>query len=269
MSDPADSQPVLFRALLPSARAPVRTRDILDALAFEDRASSQTRPYLVLNMVSSTDGRATIGGRSGPLGNRADNELFHGLRSTVDAVMVGAQTLRVERYDRIVKDPRRRKHRREQGLDEEPYACVVSASLQFDPAIALLHEQGARVVILTPSEGEVSHATIPIKYIRANRDGALDLAAAIGQLRERCSVRTLLCEGGPHLNSQLLRAGLVDELFLCLAPKLAGQGTAPDTLSIVAGMELKPPIELELIALFESESHLFLRYRVHNQTQSS
>src|ERR1700761_2498477 len=52
------------------------------------------RPYVLLNMVATADGRATLAGRSGPLSARADRELFHGLRAAVDGVLVGAGTVR-------------------------------------------------------------------------------------------------------------------------------------------------------------------------------
>ena len=58
-------------------------------------------------MASTVDGRASIGGRSGAIGNRADRELFHALRASVDAVMAGAGTVRVERYGRIIPDASR------------------------------------------------------------------------------------------------------------------------------------------------------------------
>jgi riboflavin biosynthesis pyrimidine reductase len=69
----------------------------------------------------------------------------------------------------------------------------------------------------------------------------------------------VLCEGGPRLNASLLQAGLVDELFLSISPSIAG-GT--DELRIVHGVELSPPVAFELVSVLESESHLFLRYRV-------
>ena len=94
------------------------------------------------------------------------------------------------------------------------------------------------------------------------RDGQLDLEAACGELYERFGVRTLLCEGGPHLNMQLLQAGLVDELLLCLGAKLAGGQQGEQR--ILVGPELEPPRELELLDALESESHLFLRYRVRS-----
>ena len=77
----------------------------------------------------TADGRATIGGRSGPIGNRADHELFHALRTAVDAVLVGAGTVRAEHYGRLVREDSARALRRARGLAEEPLACIISASL--------------------------------------------------------------------------------------------------------------------------------------------
>ena len=95
----------------------------------------------------------------------------------------------------------------------------------------------------------------------------LDLPAALAELHERFSMGLLLCEGGPHLNAELLAAGLVDEMFLSLAPKLAGGDPASGAgLRILSGAELDPPVELELLGLLESDSHLFLRYGVRSLT---
>ena len=84
---------------------------------------------------------------------------------------------------------------------------------------------------------------------------------ALRALRTEHHVRSILCEGGPTLNAELLRAGLVDELFLSVAPKLTG-GTDP--LTIVAGAALPEPAELDLVWLLEHEGELFLRLRVNH-----
>src|SRR5205823_8209545 len=73
------------------------------------------RPYLVLNMVSTLDGRITIDGRSGPIGGEPDREIFLGLRPQADAVMVGAGTIRTERYGRIIRQPELRERRIAEG----------------------------------------------------------------------------------------------------------------------------------------------------------
>jgi riboflavin biosynthesis pyrimidine reductase len=260
---PVEEKPLLLRRLLPPGD-PATVEEIVEGLGLRDRAAARAqRPYVLLNMVSTADGRATIGGRSGPIGDRADRELFHGLRSAVDAVMVGAGTLRMERYGRIIPQEPRRRLRRERGLSEEPLASIVSGRLTLAPDIPLLAHPAARVAIVTSSAASVPASGAQIDYVRAQRDGQLDLPAALAELRERFAVHTLLCEGGPHLASQLLAAGLVDELFLSLAPKLAGGDPASgEALRILAGQQFEPPLELELLGASESDSQLFLRYGV-------
>jgi riboflavin-specific deaminase-like protein len=257
-------QAPLLRRLLPQG-AGATAVDIVDGMGLREQlAGGGRRPYVVLNMASTADGRATIGGRSGAIGGRADRELFHALRGVADAVLAGAGTVRVEGYGRIVADERRRRQRRERGLSPEPLACVVSASLSLPSDLPLLGEAAARVVIVTASAASLPPVAAHVEYVRVGHAGELDLSAALGELRARFSVHTLLCEGGPHLSLQLLAAGLVDELFLTLAPKLAGgDGEAAGApLRILAGAELPRPLALELIGVLESESELLLRYRL-------
>jgi riboflavin biosynthesis pyrimidine reductase len=257
------TKPLTLNRLFPPG-APVSTEEIVASIGLEDHAlkrSADPRPHLLLNMVSTADGRASIHGRSGPIGNRADSELFHALRGAVDGVMIGAQTLRTERYNRIVNDPAQRKLRLEHGLSEEPFACVLSGSLALPNDLPLLADPAARVVILTPSQTSLQDCAAEVHYIRSKPGMALDLSEAMAELRERFEIATLLCEGGPHLNGQLFAAGLVDELMLTFAPKLAGESPDEEILRIIAGVGLEPALELELRAVLESESYLFLRYR--------
>ena len=260
-AEPREPPPVSLRRLLPGGTL-VSADDALAGLRLEQRApGGDKRPFVLLNMISTADGRATIEGRSGPIGNRADRELFHGLRRSFDAVMAGAGTMRVESYGRMIRSEASRRWRSERGLAPEPLAVIVSARLALPPDLPLLACADARVVILTPSDATLPDHAATVEYVRASRDGHLDLARALEALRERFGVRTLLCEGGPHLNSHLLLAGVVDELFLSLAPKLAGEETEV-ALRIVAGAHFAEPLELELLEALESESQLFLRYRV-------
>jgi riboflavin biosynthesis pyrimidine reductase len=258
------TKPLTFQRLLPPG-TPATVQEVVTSLELGDRSmrkSTGSCPYLLLNMVSTTDGRASIHGRSGPIGNRADTELFHALRTAIDGVMIGAQTLRTERYNRIVDDPVQRKLRLEHGLAEEPFACVLSQSLDLPGDLPLLADPSARVVILTPSQMSLSDCAAEVHYIRSEPGTTLDLSAAMVELRRRFEIGTLLCEGGPHLNGQLFAAGLVDELLLTFAPMLAGESPNEQIVRITAGVDLEPPIELELRTVFESESHLFLRYSI-------
>lgn len=211
------------------------------------------RPYLALNMVTTADGRATIAGRSGPIGNAADQDLFHALRTRVDAVMVGAGTLRAENYGRLVRKPERREARERVGLAPDPVAVIVSGRLDLPADLPMLHEPEQKIIVATFSDRELK-GEAQIEYIR-HEDGAVDMTRLLGDLRGR-DIRCVLCEGGPTLNAELLRAGGVDELFHCLAPKLAGE---PDAPTLVSGV-LHQPVEMDLVWLMENESHLFMRY---------
>jgi riboflavin biosynthesis pyrimidine reductase len=156
------------------------------------------RPFVAMNFVATLDGRATIDGRSGPIGSDTDTAMMSGLRERFDAVMVGAGTKRVERYA---------------NLDR-------------------------RLVVVRSGEGEWA-----------------DLGALLGSLHEE-GVRAVMCEGGPTLHGSLQAEGLVDELFLTIAPKLSG-GQGP---RILEG-PLPEVVEMELAWLLEEDGELFARYR--------
>jgi riboflavin biosynthesis pyrimidine reductase len=227
---------VAFRRLLPppAGERTLTAAEVVAELDLRARAHDG-RPYVGLNMIATLDGRATIAGRTGPIANRADYELFHALRAGADAVLVGAQTIRVEGYGPM-----------------EQLAVVVSASLDLPPERGVLSYPGNRVVVVTANPGRLPDCAADIAYVRTG-----DMALALATLHADHGVRAVICEGGPRLNATLVPQGLVDELFLAIAPKLAG---GPDPLTIFAGPPLDPPPDAELRSLLESDGYLFARY---------
>lgn len=216
------------------------------------------RPYVVLNMVATADGRATIGGRAGPIGNEADRLLFHHLRTQADAVMAGARTVGVERYGRLVRDPALRDKRRAEGLAGDPLAVVVSGRLDLPTDVPLLQDEDSSVVVVTGSRESLDGCRASVGYLRGN-GATVDLGDALRRLRREHGVRSVLCEGGPSLNAALLHEGLVDELFLSVAAKLEG---GPDPLPIVHGSALAGVVDMDLVWVLRAGSDLFLRYRL-------
>src|SRR6185436_20182008 len=87
----------------------------------------------------------------------------------------------------------------------------------------------------------------------------LTLTSALRHLSAEHGVRSLLCEGGPTLMGALLHERLVDELFLTLAPQLAGGGAGP---TLTSGPPLPEPAALELAWALERAGSLYLRYAV-------
>jgi riboflavin biosynthesis pyrimidine reductase len=94
-----------FRRLLPDPAAGLDAAHVASAAFGGDgAAAAMPRPFVALNMIATADGRATIAGRTAPIANRADYELFHALRERAGAVLVGAGTVRAEGYGPYVRE---------------------------------------------------------------------------------------------------------------------------------------------------------------------
>ena len=223
----------VFRRLFPDPAGDLTAADL--AAEAPGRPGPE-RPWVLLNMIATADGRTTIDGRAGPIANPADAELLHALRRRCDAVMVGAETIRVEGY----------------GAMEE-IAVVVSRRVDLPTETGVLSHPGNRAVIITPSpDAELPPCAADVSYVRE-----ADLGRALARLRAEHGVDSIACEGGAGLNGTLIPAGLVDELYLVYAPKLSG---GADPLTMLTGPPLDPPLDLELISLHESAGYLFARY---------
>jgi riboflavin-specific deaminase-like protein len=239
------------RRLLPDP-GPTTVEEQLDGYRPWERAMDE-RPFVAMNFATTIDGRATIGGRSGPIGSDTDTKMLVGLRSRFDAVMIGAGTMRVERYGRVVARQERRERRERIGLPHDPLMVIVSGRLDLPWDAPLFTEGGGRVLVFTASDVEPPETATSVRVVR--HDGRVDLAKALGQLRSERGIRALLCEGGPHLYGEMQAGGLVDDLFLTLAPKLSG-GLAP---RLIEG-ELPSVAPLRLGWLLEEDGELFARY---------
>lgn len=213
------------------------------------------RPYVILNMVASLDGRAALGGNTRGLGGEQDRELFHLLRSAGDALLVGAGTVRIERYGAAVKSDELRARRERLGLAPVQPTAIVSGRLLLPSDLPLLQTEGAPVIVATGADHELEGVSADVVYERTGDDLPLLLA----RLRSVHGIRSLVCEGGPTLFSNLLAADLVDELFLSIAPKLVGGGLEP---TITTGPELEEPANADLVWLCEADGELFTRWRL-------
>ncbi len=217
------------------------------------------RPYVLLNMVTSVDGKAAVAGSAAPIGSAVDHRLMRSLRAAVDAVLIGGGTLRLERVDpRVGADWAGRRTAR--GATPEPLAIVLTGAgdLPLDRRY-FVYPEVPRLVVC-------GAATPPARRAELAARAALLVAPTprpevgwvLQRLRAAYGVRHLLVEGGPTLNGELIAAGLVDELCWTLAPKLIGSG---ETLPLVAGPPLPAPVRLTLASAYLHESEFFLRYR--------
>lgn len=213
------------------------------------------RPWLRTMMVMSVDGGFRgADGQSHALSSRTDQRVLLQGRRWAHAVLIGAETMRRERYGAVGGG--NDVVRRECGLTPEPTLVVVSASLNLPwEAEAFRDGGGPRPIVMTTSDSTPEarkradqHADVMVLPGPRIQPGEL-----VGALHSR-GLSHIVCEGGPHLVSCLIHSGAVDEADVTVAPLLAGGG------QIRTGPPLPGPTPLRLAGILEHADWLFTRY---------
>lgn len=217
------------------------------ALARDDR------PFVIVNMVATVDGQGRIGEDTSELGDSIDQELFAVLREQVDCVMAGVRTVGIENYKAPGNKPETRERRVEKGLAPRPVFATATRSGNLPLEAPLFASEDAHVVVFTGAQIDTTAAAARVDVVDTE-----DPVQMLSRLRHDYGVRSLLLEGGPHINTPFFAAELVDELFLTVAPQLTGAG---EPFPIIAG-DLPRMQRLHLIGALLANEHLYLRYRV-------
>jgi riboflavin biosynthesis pyrimidine reductase len=222
------------------------------------RPAPADRPWVMANMVAGIDGSTAVDGRVGALSSRKDRALFVRLRSLADAVLIGAATVRSERYGPVRLPTALQAERREAGRPVAPPLAIVTRSLALDWESPLFAADGpVRPIVITAASAApdaLVQARDRADVIIAG-DDMVDLGHALAELRCR-GMTTVLTEGGPTLLGELMAGDLLDELCLTLAP-LAGGDPLPVAIRPDGAGDLRA---FELASVLEEDGHLFLRY---------
>jgi riboflavin biosynthesis pyrimidine reductase len=233
------------------AASDLRESDLAALYAYPDGS------WLRANMVCSADGAAHLAGVTSGLSSEADRRLFALLRTLADVIVVGAGTVRTEKYKPV------RQHELwpdlRSGRTPTPPIAVVTARLDLGPSSPVidLAPPSARTIVITTAQAPADRRAAlqeRADVIVAGQD-AVDLKAAVSALADR-GHRRMLAEGGPHLLAQIAAAGLLDELCLTIGPLLAGPG--PDR--IMAGDTFASAQPLTLAHVLADNGFLFCRY---------
>ena len=189
------------------------------------------RTYNYLKLAATLDGH--IADRSG--GSRwitgpESRAQVHDLRSRVDAVVVGPNTLLLDNPHLTCRS--------DLFSGEQPLAVLLCPTLPAPGTeLYLLQERPEETVFWTYEAEADSHRAQALRnkgcrvWPLPDREGRLELAGGFERLRRELGCHYTLCEGGGNLALGLLCAGLVDEFHLYLAPKVLGDETAPALFS--------------------------------------
>ena len=244
-----------MRRLLPTAADDV---DLVEAYRPPVEASG-ARAFVRANMISTLDGAVTLNGSSGMLGGPADRRVFQALRSLADVVLVGAGTARAEHYGPARLDEHQRAERAARGQPPVPPIAIVTQTASVDWTDPFFTEAEERPIIFTTGAqaGATRRDGAGLAEVVAAGGERVEIPAVVGHLAA-AGYRSILLEGGPGINAQVVAAGLLDELCLTISPRLVG-GDGPRVLT---GPELVPPLALGVVHLLEEDGFFFCRLTV-------
>ncbi|MFD0315934.1 dihydrofolate reductase family protein [Streptomyces flavalbus] len=184
-------------------------------------------PHVLLSAAVSLDGYLDD---TGPdrllLSSPADFDRVDEVRASVDAILVGAGTIRADNPRLLVNSAERRAARRAAGQPEYPLKVTVSASGDLDPDARFWHTGGDKV-LYTTDKGAARVPRLPADTTVVPLGPDIDWRALLTHLHDVRGVRRLMVEGGGTVHTQLLQQGLADELQLAVAPLFVGEPTAP------------------------------------------
>uniref|UniRef100_UPI0035619042 dihydrofolate reductase family protein n=1 Tax=Nocardioides sp. TaxID=35761 RepID=UPI0035619042 len=198
------------------------------------------RRWVRAMMVTTLDGAAAgPDGLSGSISGEADKLVFDAVRRHADAVLIGAGTMRAERYGPMRAKSEDAQARQDQGLAPAPRLAIVSASLDLPWNEPVFAESALRPLILTNPGGDPALVAAAAQFCDVVPVDLADPSAILEALTD-LGLRRIVCEGGPTLLSDLVDAGLVDEADITLSPTMAGTRQSPETrgFTSVVGFEL-------------------------------
>lgn len=245
---------------------------------------SDARPYVIANFVSTLDGVVSfnIPGQSGggPVSgsNEQDRFIMGLLRASADAVLVGSRTVdavgpeHLWTAEFIYPDASDLyKYYREAFFKPPvPLIVIISGTGRLDLSRAVFHTPSVSVLIISTERGREMLASAGAESLVSTKlrvqpaaEGRIAPSAILKLLKEDFGVAMLLVEGGPSLFGNFLACGFVDELFLTIAPQIAGRAPKHPRPALVSDAEFTPATApwLKLLSVRTAGDHLYLHYR--------
>ena len=218
-------------------------------------------PYVILNAAMTLDGKIATHTGSSNISGAEDLKRVHELRKQCDGIMVGIGTV-------LADDPRLTVHKIDAKKTDNPVRVVVDSRLQT-PQDARITNDDARTIIACANEykDEIKSSE---KYNDFRKKGVsifwsgdkrVDLKSLMIDLHEE-GIEKLMLEGGSTLNFSMIKAGLIDEISICVAPMIAG-GVNSKTFFDGEGFDtMDEAVRLELLDSYNLDKDLILKYKV-------
>jgi riboflavin biosynthesis pyrimidine reductase len=250
-------------------------------------SAPEERPYCIANFVSTLDGVVSFNlpgqseGAQISNSNEQDRFIMGLLRASADAVLVGSGTLQAvgprgfwlpEAVYPAAQDLYQKCRSEVLQKLEYPLVVIVTGTGGLDLASVVFHTPRTRVLILTTEQGKrrlsqsgsEALASVEVKVL-STTENRISPFAILRLLRWQAGVELLLHEAGPTLFGEFLAGGFMDELFLTVAPQIAGRVAAHPRPGLVANVQF-PPATAPWWKVLSTADYLFLRYQVGDRS---
>lgn len=224
------------------------------------------RPYVLVNMVMSADGRAVFEGSERGLGSPVDQRLMRELRANADVVLNGAETFRVSGSSPRLNDPALEELRRSRGKRPVPLGAVLTASGELDTEATFFTAEDFDGIVFvletTPQQKREALERTARRVVELPPTDTIRSLLRYLRLVLQCEV--LLLEGGPSLNGQFFLQRAVDEYFVTIGPVIVGGQTMLNPVRTPHPFTRETAPRLHLLSAVPNEEtgEIYCRYRV-------
>jgi len=217
------------------------------------------RPHVTLVSEVTVDGKLTVtrGASSKLLMQFMSHEaevLLHQIRADSDAIMVGANTIRIDNSFLTVRHV----------PGKNPIRVIPSSKADISPEANVLSPDAPTIIAVSSLADKEKCAQLAKKgaHIEVCGEDSVNLPALMKLLYEKYDVKSLMIEGGSTLNGHMFQEGLIDDLVLIHLPFIAG---GEDTPSLVTGLSPKDVtdlLKLELVTQYLAGDNLITKWNV-------
>jgi 5-amino-6-(5-phosphoribosylamino)uracil reductase len=217
------------------------------------------RPYTLLSCCVSIDGYIGNAASRLLLSNDADFDRVDAVRASCDAILVGAETVRIDNPRLLVRSQTRRVERAARGLPESPIKVTVTRRAELDAHADFFNAGDAEKIVYCASTGaaDARRRLGPVATV-VDAGNTVEMRTLSTDLAAR-GVDRLMVEGGGTVHTQFLTEDIVDELQLTVAPVFVGDSAA--TRFVRDGIfPWNPACRAELVDVEKLGDVVLLRY---------
>ena len=214
-----------------------------------------SRPYVILSAATSLDGKIATKNKDSALSSKQDKIRFHKLRSKVDAILVGINTVEIDNPLLTVR----------YAKGKNPTRIILDSSGKISAKSKILKTCHAIPTIIVvskraPKKNLTRLSKYHLKIIVSGQD-KVDIKKLLKILQKQ-NIKTILIEGGGTLNWEFIHKGLVDELIVTIAPYVVG---GKDATTLVEGdgfSKITRAVKLNLQNVTRQKNEIVLHYYI-------